>query len=190
MNRSIIILLFGLSILLMSMSAEAASRGIVIDQMQPLVDDSVGGLFIGGTSEQELAQTVTVGLDSDLLGIYLPIGCESCQLIIEIRELIGDEPGNIVLRRRMITAANASPIGPVFRFFQIGGSLSFVAGDRFAVVLLNPKGSCGIYRSPTGDSYVGGEGFFQALPNLPGWVPFSATETQLDLPFIIDMRLP
>ena len=181
--------LLGLSLLLISAS-QAHASGIYIDQMQPVVDDTVGGLAIGGASQQKLAQTVTVGLDGRLVGVFLPIGCDSGRLVIEIRELDAEgKPSDVVLRRREFNAANISPIGPVFRFFPLRVPL-LSAGDRFAVVLQNPTGSCAIFSSPVGDSYAGGEGFFEALPNPPGWVPFSDTETRLDLPFITEVSLP
>lgn len=182
--------LVGLSLFLMASPAVEA-QSTATDQMQPSVDITVGGLAIGDTSEEQLAQTVTVGLDGWLEGVFLPIGgCDSGRLIIEIRTLDGDSPSDVVLRRRRFNAADVPQVGPVFRLFRMGGWLSFSAGDRFAIVLRNPTGSCGIFQGPEGDSYAGGQGFFQALPNPPGWVPFSATETRLDLPFMTLMRLP
>jgi hypothetical protein len=152
------------------------------------VDSTVGGAAIGGASEQQLAQTVTVGLAGELVGVFLPIGCDSGRLLIEIRTLDDGSPGDVVLGRRRFDAVDVPPIGPVFRLFRMGAGLSFAAGDRFAIVLRNREGSCGIFRGPVGDSYARGEGFFQALPNPPGWVPFS--DTRLDLPFMTLTRLP
>jgi len=204
--------LVGLSLCLMSTSAEAESnlmeevqpvenafahshhahrRGpFVIDQIQPDVDTTVGGVGIGGASAQQLAQTVTVGRDGKLVGIFLPIGCDSGRLVIEILNVEGDGPGNTLLYRRRIDAPQLAPIGPVSRLFRIDPGLPLAAGDRLAVILRNPTGSCGLFQGPVGDAYAGGEGFFQALPNPPGWVPFSETESHLDLPFMTLIRLP
>jgi len=180
-----------LALLALSTSANAApSFGSAIDQSQPVIDSTVGGLAIGGNSTQKLAQTVTVGLAGRLAGMYLPIDCESGRLVIQIRDLNGNEPGDVVLTQRRIRAARLGAVGPVFRFFRIGGGLSFAAGDRFALVLTNPRGTCAIFQGPLGDSYAGGEGFFDALPNPAGWVPFSDTETRLDLPMMTVMQLP
>jgi len=63
-------------------------------------------------------------------------------------------------------------------------------GDVYTLVLRNTGGSCGLLRGPEGDPYAGGEGFFAARPNPPGWIPFSATETRLDLPFLVVVRAP
>lgn len=159
-----------------------------MDQMQPNFDTTAGGFAIGGPSQQKLAQTVTVGRDGSLLGIYLPIiGCSSGALVIEIRELYGDEPGDVLLSQRQISAYQIPGIGPVFRYFWIGGFIPFSAGDRFAIVLKNPTGSCAIYRSPVGNSYSEGEGFFDSLPNQQGWIPLT---NSLDIPFMTMMMLP
>ncbi|MBE9548773.1 MAG: hypothetical protein IMF09_05140 [Proteobacteria bacterium] len=168
----------------------AQAGTVVIDQTQPIVDDAVGGLAIGGASEQILAQTVTAGLDGILQGVFLPVACQSGKLVIEIVALNGDEPGNVVLRRKQIPASRVANIGPLFQYFKMGGHLTLATGDRFAIVLSNPLGSCGIFRSPEGDFYTGGEGFFDARPNAPGWVPFSETETRLDLPFSVLVKIP
>jgi hypothetical protein len=181
--------LVGLSLVLTCPSAEAQSP--VIDQMQPVVDLTVGVVYaIGGQSEQKLAQTVTADMGGRLRGVFLPLTCGSGQLVIEIRTLDGDTPSDVVLTRRTFPAWSIPYIGPgIFRFFWLGlWPLAFAPGDRFAVVLLNPTGSCVIFQGPLGDSYTGGEGFFEALPNPPGWVPFSETETHLDLPFITVIR--
>ncbi len=169
----------------------AEAQTSVLDQVQAVIDSSVGGLAIGGLSDQRLAQTVTVGIDGQLVGVMLPIVCASGRLIVEIRDVVGGEPGPNVLSRRRFPAQRIPDLGATFQFFQVrGGGLRLMAGDQFAIVLDNPTGQCGIFRGPVGDSYTAGEGFFEALPNPPGWVPFSETETRLDLPFMTMVRVP
>ena len=192
MKKSVILMLV-FFLLLMPVSGEATFLNSVIDQMQPIIDDTVGGLTIGGQSEQKLAQTVTVNQNGRLVGIYLPIECNSGELVIEIRNLIDDLPGDVVLKRIQIPASNFSDVvdPPVFRLIKIGGNLPLVAGEQFAVVLLNAIGDCVIFQGSEGDSYTGGDGFFDARPNPPGWIPFSDfQESRDDLPIIIRMRLP
>jgi SAM-dependent methyltransferase len=121
----------------------------------------------------------------------LPIGCSSGRLVLEIRDVVGGEPGPNVLARGRIRAERVPDLGATFQFFRIGGGgLFLMAGDQIALVLDNPTGLCAIFRGPEGDSYSAGEGFFEALPNPPGWVPFSETETRLDLPFMTVVRVP
>ena len=185
-------LLPGISLLLIAVSVQAQSPGSFIDQMQPLVDTSVGGMAIGGASQEKLAQTVTVANGGHLRGVFLPIGCDSGRLIVEIRNVEpSGAPGSVLIARRVFPAEQVTAIGPVFRYFKLDDErdLIFLAGSRFAIVLRNPTGTCGIFRSPAGDTYPDGSGFFDALPNPPGWVPFSPTETRLDLPFMTVMNL-
>ena len=161
----------------------AANNRIIVDQQQPRVDLSVGGLAIGGDSQQMLAQTVTVGRGGKLIGVSLPIGCDSGALVIEVRTLEGDQPGALVLRQRRFTPGEIPSLLAGFPFFRLGDGLSFAKGDRFALVFRNPTGSCGIFQAPGGDTYTAGEAFFDARPNQPGWVRFSDTQTAVDLPF-------
>jgi len=178
-----------LTMIMMASTTEAQT--MVIDQVQAVIDTSVGGLAIGGDSNQRLAQTMIAGIDGRLTGIMLPIACESGRLIVEIRDVVAGEPGPNVLSRRRFRAERIPDLGATFQFFRVrGGGLYLMAGDQFAIVLDNRAGSCGIFRGPVGDPYSAGEGFFEALPNPPGWVPFSETETRLDLPFMTVVRVP
>jgi hypothetical protein len=186
-----IVLMFVCGFLFMTLTAVVEAQSTVIDQMQAVVDDSVGGMAIGGTSDQRLAQTVTVGVSGRLIGIMLPVACESGRLVIEIRDVVGGEPGDNILSRRRIRAERIPDLGATFQLFRVrGGGLHLMAGDQFAIVLDNRSGGCGIFRGPVGDSYSGGQGLFEALPNPPGWVPFSETEDRLDLPFMTLVRVP
>jgi len=182
-----------LCFLVIASLARAQSPSVFIDQMQPIIDETVGPLAIGGTSEQQLAQTVTVARDGHLRGVFLPVSCDSGRLVIEIRNVdLAGAPGAVVLARHMFDSEDVTPVGPIFRYFKLGhdAGLSFAAGARFAIVLRNPTGSCGISRGPSLDSYIRGAGFFDARPNPPGWIPFSETETRVDLPFMTVMKLP
>jgi len=178
------------AVLSLAMVAAADPPITVLDQVQGVIDDTVGGLAVGGESDQRLAQTVTVGVSGRLVGVMLPIACESGRLVMEIRDVVGGEPGTNVLARTRIPAGRVPNLGPTFQNVPVRGAVSFTAGDEFAVVLDNPTGGCGIFRGPVGDSYAGGQGFFEALPNPPGWVPFSETESRLDLPFMTVVRTP
>jgi len=191
--KNILRSLFVISLLLTAAWAQSQSPRQFIDQMQPVIDTTAGSLAIGGASQEKLAQTVTVGLNATLHGLYLPIGCDTGRLIVEIRNVESNgAPGTVVFGHQGFLAEDVPSIGPLFRYFRLGDDpgLTFTAGSRFAIVLRNPTGSCGIFRGPTGDSYSQGDGFFDARPNPPGWVPFSMTEARLDLPFMTVMRLP
>lgn len=157
--------------------AEAAP---VLDQQQPTIDSSVGGLAIGGNSQQRLGQTVTAGMNGDLVQVDLPVGCAGTgDLIIEIRDVAsGGSPGSTLLSTTTIagTTLPSFPLGGVtFRTLTLATSVAVSTASKFAIVL-NSTGTtasdgCGIFRGPVGDSYTGGDLYFDALPNTPGvWV--------------------
>jgi hypothetical protein len=180
----------GLGIVLMASSATAQPPVVIVDQMQPVIDSSVGSLAIGGASHQRLAQLVTAGHDGRLETLFLAISCSSGHLVVDVRNVSGNQPGDVVLAHVVARAAEVPAIGAVFHSFDLHGSLSVAAGDRFAVVLDDPEGECTISQGPVGDTYAGGDGFFEALPNPPGWVPFSLfASARRDLPFLTVVRL-
>jgi len=160
-----------------------------IDQMQPLVDDSSTNA-IGGSSEQKLAQTITVGQNGVLKGVYLPVSCESGKLIIEIRDVISGIPGNTILAKRKISATRFSHVVSSFRYFSFKENLTLIAGEQISIVLRNPTGSCGLAKAETGDTYSEGDGFFDSRPNAPGWIPFFSSNAALDLPFMTVIKVP
>jgi hypothetical protein len=189
MRTRTIVLALALAVLPWS-PADAAPPSTVIDPAQPVFDPAVGPLAVGGPSEQMLAQTLTVTIAGRVQGVYLPISCGSGRLVLEIQGVANGRPDGTTLAARSTPAAHLPPLGPYFRFIAIPGGPTFAPGDVYAIVLRNVSGSCGIVRGPEGDPYAAGEGFFDARPNPPGWIPFSATETRLDLPFLVVVRAP
>lgn len=169
-------------------SAQPPSR--VIDPMQPDFDAVVGPLAVGGPSEQMLAQTLTATIAGRIVGVFLPIACSGGRLHLELRDTANGGPGSVVLGHGSKPASHLPPLGAHFRLISIGGGPVLSPGDSYTLVLRNTGGSCGLLRGPEGDSYAGGAGFFDARPNPPGWIPFSATETRLDLPFLVVVRVP
>ena len=90
--------------------------------------------------------------------------------------------------------ASRLPTSPSTTFAEIRlpGGMRFSAGDRFAIVLRNETGSCGLLVGQSGiGGYAGGEAFFDARPNPPGWVPFAdfVGVDPADLPFVTIMRV-
>lgn len=158
---------------------------LTIDQEQPAVDAAASTLAVGGPSEQKLAQTVTVGRAGRLAEVRFAIGCADGVLEIEIQGVDGaGVPDGVPLLRRRVRADRLPAVVPAtFEALPLPRRLRIAPGDRLAVVLSNPTGSCGVARSPAGDLYAGGQAFFDARPNPPGWVPFTPSEPSDDLPF-------
>src|SRR5438874_83172 len=76
----------------------ASSPNLVIDQQQPQVDYSVGGLAIGSGSGQVLAQVFTPATAGMLAGVRMPVGCsEASDLILELQTTIGGRPSGEIL---------------------------------------------------------------------------------------------
>jgi hypothetical protein len=165
------------------MMVQGVSGTPLIDQEQPLIDGSVGGLAIGGASAQKLAQVVTAGMSGDLTEVRFPLSCDSGDLIVEIQGTTAGKPNGVVLTSETIPASSLPFIGIVFRSLVFSTPVSFSQGDVFAIVLRS-TGACGIFRGPVGDSYLLGNAFFDALPNPPGWVCIcDFAGDRFDLPF-------
>jgi len=144
------------------------AREAVLEPIQPLFQAAAPTQAIGGASQQQLAQTFTLAHAGTLVGVFLPVGCRSGQLEIEVRDLAGDEPGATVLSSGGYPAGAFVTGVTVFKLFRLP-PLPVSAGDRLAIVLRNPTGSCGLATAAAGDSYPEGEAFFDARPNAPGW---------------------
>ncbi len=173
------------------LTATPALATPVVDQQQPVIDDSVGGLAIGGLSDELLAQTFTVGLAGDLVEVDLPIACSTGDpLILEIQGVAATgEPDGTLLRSQTYSGAGLSsffPDPPFLRPFILSVPLPVTVGDRLAIVLNSP-GECAIFQGPLGDPYAGGDGWFDARPNPPGWLPLTTgllpADQRFDLPF-------
>ncbi|MEX2153662.1 MAG: hypothetical protein WD825_10010 [Gemmatimonadaceae bacterium] len=160
--------------------------GAVVDQQQPTIDTSpgIGNLAIGGGSEQLLAQVVTAGVSGTLGEVRFPVACDAGALVVEIQGVTSGEPNGVVQASQTVPAASlptfaADPTG--FRKIVFSAPASVTAGNKFAIVLKNLTGSCGLLQGPVGDPYLGGEGFFDSRPNQVGvWVLLGERH---DLPF-------
>jgi hypothetical protein len=161
----------------------------VIDQQQPALDPSANPSAIDNSpnSEQKLAQSFTVGINGRLREIQIPVGCASGRLRLEIVGLDSSGmPSSTVLASNEVNARRLNqPVGgsgTAFLAIQIRGRLDVTTGQKLAFVLRNDSGSCGMANGPAGDTYSGGEAFYDARPNRPGWIRPSAG-SPLDYPF-------
>lgn len=163
--------------------SETETGETILDPIQPIIVPDSSTHAIGGSSEQKLAQTFTINHNGTLTGVFLPLDCSSGDLDIEIRNVDGDEPGTTVLTNQRFNADSLVTGVTVFKLFSLPG-LMVSTGDRMTLVLNNSGGTCGMSSGPIGNPYTGGEGFFDARPNEPGWVPFSEFDsTAQDLAF-------
>lgn len=56
------------------------------------------------------------------------------------------------------------------------------------VSLSGVSSDCGVYAGSVGDSYPWGKGYFEALPNPPGWIELFHATGARDLAFQVFMR--
>jgi hypothetical protein len=173
--------------------AHAQGIGDFVDAANYAIDGTVGGNFVGGGSDQKLAQTVTVDAGGTLEGVFLAMSCGSAstsKVHVEIHDVVGGMPGPNVLAQRAVAPTELDAPSTVaqpfhFTYVKIPGALALAAGQQIAIVVYRPKGDdCAMGQSTVSSNYPGGQGFFDARPNPPGWVPFSAfSGTPDDLPF-------
>ncbi len=141
----------------------------VVDQEQLMTTNTP--LAIGGGSQQKIAQSFTVGTDGTLTQIRVPVSCSSGELIVEIQRLNADgEPNGVVVASARISAEDLPAPSSEFKTIVLSPPLVVDRGDKFAIVLRNPTGTCVILNGPSGDSYRGGRYFYDSRPNPPGWV--------------------
>ena len=157
-----------------------------IDQQQTVIDVTVGGLTIGGASDQILAQVVTAGRSGFLEQVRFPVACTTGDLTVEIQGVDAITPNGVVLTSEIILGESLpsfSPDPPSFRGLTFSSPISFTAGALFAIVLKS-AGQCLVFQGPVGNPYPGGDAFFDSRPNPPGvWIPISVGTGREDLPF-------
>jgi hypothetical protein len=188
-------------VLLSAMLTAAVGAGVfaqpprvVIDQANAPASVADISYAIGGQSDQYLAQTVTVGVAGRLWEVRLPVGCATGDLVLEIRDVGSDgKPGTRVLRQLTFDAASNPELYPPsltseFRILRVTGRpLNFAVGDTFAIVVANAArydGSCGLWPGNPGNTYAGGQGWFQGdSPFGRVWNPISIGRPDEDLPF-------
>ena len=170
-----------------------AQFGDEFDQQQPTIDQTKGGLAIGGASQQIVAQTVTAGAAGQLSEVRLPVACTAnADLILSIQGVTATgEPNGVVLATRTFAGATLPAFAPApaaFRGFALATPIQLTAGTRYAIVLsstgLTASANCASFQGPIGDPYSGGNMYFDARPNAPGWVcQCTFINTPYDLPF-------
>lgn len=156
--RGSLVIVSALGILLLPSGAIAA--GAVIDQRQPTIDGTVGGLVIGGQSQQKLAQVVTQGISGLLLEVRFPVDCAApipgeagADLLVEIQGVTAGKPNGVVFTSQLFLGTSLPIIDDFgFRFLALSTPVFFSAGTQFAIVLSSP-GACGVSQGPAGNPY-------------------------------------
>ena len=154
---------------LLALSAPAAIAADIVDQEQTMTTTTP--FAIGGDAEELLAQSFTLGMAGEMTHIRIPVACSSGELIVEIQRLGADglPNGDVVTRARVPAADIPPPLGD-FVSIYFSPPVTVSPGEKYAIVLSNPTGECGMLSGPAGDSYPGGQFFYDARPDEPGWI--------------------
>ena len=177
-------------------STGQAQAAPVVDQQQTLIDATVGGLAIGGGSDQKLAQVFTPAVSGALTEVRLAVGCTGADLVVEIQGAsslggIGGGPNGSVLGSQTFAGATLDGFPAALRSLPLAAPVQLAAGLPYAIVLraanqTSSFSSCASYQATPGDTYSGGNMYFIAAPNSPtAWIcncEFGPT-VPLDLPF-------
>jgi hypothetical protein len=178
-------------LLLVFINVSWANATESIDQQQTVMNNPP--LAIGLGSDQKIAQVVTAGTSGVLTEVRFPIACSSGNLVVEIQEVTGGIPNGVVLTSQTILGTELpSPLLPIFRSLAFSTPVSISTGNQFAIVL-SSAGGCGLLQGPIGDSYLGGNAFFDARPNPLGtWICLCDFSGPFDIPFqtLVDTAIP
>ena len=169
--------------LMLSLVEGRASADSRVDQEQRVIDAAVGGVVLGGASQQKLAQVVTTGMSGMLTTVRVPVECSSGDLLLEIQGVSSGLPDGIVLTSEVVPGANLPPFFPSplsFRSLVLSKPVSLDSGTPFAIVF-ETTGDCGIFQGPMGNPYSGGDGYFDSRLNPPG--VWARLLDRIDLPF-------
>lgn len=180
----------GFTVLLVAMSGAAFAAQPEFETEQVNLD-TASLLALGGSSQQRLAQAFKVDVGGYLSHLTLPMSCQpKARIHITIEKTSGGVPNGSVLAYEVVPGHvfSSVPTPAVgFRIVEFGSPVKLGPG-QYAFTLTAKDGDCGVYAGPVGDSYPGGKGYFEALPNPPGWIElFDAAGTR-DLAFQVFMR--
>ena len=166
-------------VLLFSCSVAFGQVQSMIDQEQPAINNTGFPPAIGGASNQKLAQVFTAGRTGILTHVTVPISCDSkATIVVSIHDVTATgEPGLAVLASETISGSIYPPyIAPYstvpaagIRLVEFQPSPKVKTGVQYSIVL-KAVGDCSILPALDGDWYSGGHGYFDALPNPPGWL--------------------
>jgi hypothetical protein len=151
-----------------------------VDQQQPTIDASAPALTIGGVTDAQLAQMISLGSSDVLAAVALAAYCTSGDLTVEVQSVTPQgAPSGQVLTSQLVPGVSLPPFisAPFVRTVWFTHPVSLDAGSPFALVLRS-YGACASYQGPTGDPYPGGSAYFRY--DSASW---SSLTPRSDLPF-------
>lgn len=167
------------------LGGRAVHAELVVDQQLTELGDPPASYYIGGTSEQTLAQTFRSELGGWIGAVELPVQCPPWStegfVTAELRtvDAVTGAPGDLVLGAVTISGSALRGDPGTWRSFPISG-VRLDAGTDYSIVLGgDPLRNCYLTSAPFADSYPHGAGWARFLPHSPEWSLVSDT----DFPF-------
>jgi hypothetical protein len=170
----------------------AQFTALILDQAQSIISIQ-SGIGIGGTVAQQLAQTVTSGVNGIVTEIHMPVWCSAGSNLTVVLMGVGDDnaPDGVALGGSTVVPGAAIPqpgagANTPFRSLVLTTPLAVALGQRYAIVL-GSTGNCALgAQGPLGSSYGGGDAWFFNSTN-GRWVlisPISGeSQRREDFPF-------
>lgn len=161
-----------------------------VEAEQPNVDAGVV-LALGGSVSQQLAQSFTLHRKGRLSHVMLPISCQPKAVVhVTIEKTSAGAPNGSVLAHEAVpgyvfTSIPTPAIG--MRMIEFTSPAELGPG-QYAFTLTAKDGDCGVYPGPGGSSHGGGQGWFIADGNPPGWIELFDAGGVRDLAFQVYIR--
>lgn len=176
---------------MLSAGPAAAAQPLFATEQVNLDPPAVLGL--NGSSQQRLAQTFRLPRDGVISHLTLPLNCNpraEVRVTLETVDGMG-RPSGVVLAEEVVPGKVFSSVPTPaigFRLVQFRYPPKLPAAT-YAFTLTAKGGDCGAYVSPADRDYYGdGGGWFEALPNPPGWYELFDAAGRRDLAFQVFMR--
>lgn len=161
-----------------------------VEAEQPGIDAGTT-LALGGSVSQQLAQSFTLYRKGYLSHVMVPISCQPKAVVhVTIEKTSAGAPNGSVLAYEAVpghvfTSVPTPAIG--MRMIEFTSPAKLGPG-QYAFTLTARDGDCGVYPGPNGSSYGGGQGWFIADGNPPGWIELFDAGGVRDLAFQVYIR--
>ena len=163
-----------------------------LEAEQVNIDAAGGWLALGGSVQQQLAQSFEVVQAGHVSHLMLPMNCQpKADVRVTLEKTTGGMPNGSVLAYEELPGYLFDSVPtPALGMRMIEFSAPPLVGPGTYAVTLRVKGKydCGVVAGPHGDPYPAARAWFIALGNPPGWIElFDAAGTR-DLAFQVYLR--
>lgn len=163
-----------------------------LEAEQVNLDVTVGWLALGGSVQQQLAQSFEVVQTGYVSHVMVPMNCQpKADVRVTVEKTTGGMPDGSVLAYEELPGYLFDSIHtPTVGMRMIEFSKPPLLGPGTYAVTLRVKGryDCGVLPGPHGDPYPAAKAWFIASGNPPGWIELFDAGGTLDLAFQVFLR--